>query len=91
MVRWCEFKKRPIRKHSIIMPALWDAGPGSPIIYIEFTYYIYSSAIIHIESTYYIYRVRVLSIWQRNLEHRIVGVFLLDYVDELLDDFGMLV
>ena len=41
--------------------------------------------------TYYIYRVHLLSIWQRNLEHRVVGVFLLDYVDELLDDFGMLV
>lgn len=41
--------------------------------------------------TYYIYRVRLLLIWQRNLEHRVVGMLLLDYVDELLDDFGMLV
>ena len=28
---------------------------------------------------------------QCNFEHRIVGVFLLDYVDKLLDYFGMLV
>ena len=41
--------------------------------------------------TYYIYRVRLLLIWQRNLEHRVVGMFLLDYVDKLLDYFGMLV
>ena len=51
----------------------------------RFTYYIY------IGYTYYIYRVRLLLIWQRNLEHRVVGMLLLDYVDELLDDFGMLV
>ena len=51
----------------------------------SFTYYIY------IGYTYYIYRVRLLLIWQRNLEHRVVGMLLLDYVDELLDDFGMLV
>lgn len=41
--------------------------------------------------TYYIYKVILLSIWQRNLEHRVVGMFLLYYVYELLDDFGMLV
>lgn len=78
MVRWRDFKKTPHKEALTYNACLMGRLT-------RFTYYIYR---IHI---LYIYKVRLLLIWQRNLEHRVVGMLLLDYVDELLDDFGMLV